>query len=71
MASIDINRTTTISLPGSVSSEILQKTQETKMHQKRFQCEKCFYLCAMEEKLKYILPNMVKQSIKVKFKKKK
>ena len=29
MASIDINRTTTISLPGSVSSEILQKTQES------------------------------------------
>lgn len=28
MASIDINRTTTISLPGDVSSEILQKTQE-------------------------------------------
>lgn len=28
MASIDINRTTTISLPGEVSSEILQKTQE-------------------------------------------
>lgn len=29
MASIDINRTTTISLPGSVSGEILQKTQES------------------------------------------
>lgn len=29
MASIDINRTTTISLPGSVSSEILQKAQES------------------------------------------
>ena len=29
MAAIDINRTTTISLPGSVSSEILQKTQES------------------------------------------
>lgn len=28
MASIDINRTTTISLPSAVSSEILQKTQE-------------------------------------------
>lgn len=28
MASIDINRTTTVSLPGAVSSEILQKTQE-------------------------------------------
>ena len=28
MASIDINRTTTLSLPGAVSSEILQKTQE-------------------------------------------
>lgn len=28
MASIDINRTTTISLPAAVSSEILQKTQE-------------------------------------------
>lgn len=29
MASIDINRTNTISLPGSVSGEILQKTQES------------------------------------------
>ena len=29
MASIDINRTTTITLPGAVSSEILQKTQES------------------------------------------
>ena len=29
MASIDINRTTTINLPGAVSSEILQKTQES------------------------------------------
>lgn len=29
MVSIDINRTTTISLPGSVSGEILQKTQES------------------------------------------
>lgn len=28
MAAIDINRTTTITLPGAVSSEILQKTQE-------------------------------------------
>lgn len=28
MASTDINRTTTISLPGEVSSDILQKTQE-------------------------------------------
>ena len=27
MASININRTTTISLPGQVSAEILQKTQ--------------------------------------------
>jgi len=34
---------------------ILLKTQETKIHQKRFQCEYCFYLCAMEEKLKFIL----------------
>ncbi len=25
------------------------------MRQKRFRCEKCFYLCGMEEKLKYIL----------------
>lgn len=29
MAAIDINRTTTITLPGAVSSEILQKTQES------------------------------------------
>lgn len=29
MAAIDINRTTTINLPGAVSSEILQKTQES------------------------------------------
>lgn len=29
MADIDINRTTTITLPGAVSSEILQKTQES------------------------------------------
>ncbi len=29
MATIDINRTTTISLPGAVSSDILQKTQES------------------------------------------
>lgn len=29
MASIDINRTTTITLPGSVSSDILQKTHES------------------------------------------
>ena len=28
MAAIDINRTTTISLPGAVSRDILQKTQE-------------------------------------------
>ena len=28
MASIDINRTTTIALPGAVSGEIWQKTQE-------------------------------------------
>lgn len=29
MAATDINRTTTITLPGEVSSEILQKTQES------------------------------------------
>lgn len=29
MASVDINRTTTINLPGAVSSDILQKTQES------------------------------------------
>jgi len=43
---------------------ILQKTQETKMHQKRFQREKCFYLCAMEEKLKYILEESSKLFIR-------
>lgn len=34
---------------------IFEKTPETKKIKKRIQCEKCFYLCAMEEKLKYIL----------------